>query len=336
MQTDCFIVDSNGNVDPATSIIWDFPQVTRMTVYPIDETVLTVTGGKFTTIANSWPTDAEYMTRGIAVTRSNTILDGIVHLVTGEGGTGTAYGGFYCVTNAVNVTFQNCIMTGHKPYSQATGVRGNYDFSADYAANIKVINIVQSNSIYDGSFWGISGFNYIKNMVFDNVQLSRIDAHTGFYNVTIRNSQLGHGSINAIGGGLLYVENTTITADDFVAFRGDYGAIWEGNVVIRNCEFTPTNFHTSRIIDARNDGQWDFGFPCVMPETITIEGLRLDESRAPPWYEGIILIAASNTGAREPFPYALTRIITISGFTSIKPWVIPNDYIRDRIQVITL
>ncbi len=33
-------------------IIWDFDQITDITAFPIDETTLTITGGRFTTIAN--------------------------------------------------------------------------------------------------------------------------------------------------------------------------------------------------------------------------------------------------------------------------------------------
>src|SRR5690606_22779040 len=51
-QTDIFIVDKNGNLDMDAPIVWDFDQVTEVTALPIDETTLTVSGGRFTTIAN--------------------------------------------------------------------------------------------------------------------------------------------------------------------------------------------------------------------------------------------------------------------------------------------
>ena len=52
-QTDIFMVDKDGNVDMDAPIIWDFDQITDITALPIDGTTLTLTGGRFTTIANS-------------------------------------------------------------------------------------------------------------------------------------------------------------------------------------------------------------------------------------------------------------------------------------------
>ena len=48
-QTDIFIADKNGKVDMDAPIIWDFDQITDITALPIDETTLTITGGRFTT-----------------------------------------------------------------------------------------------------------------------------------------------------------------------------------------------------------------------------------------------------------------------------------------------
>lgn len=52
-QTDVFIVDKNGNVDKNTPIIWDFDEISSITALPIDETILTLKGGKFQTISNA-------------------------------------------------------------------------------------------------------------------------------------------------------------------------------------------------------------------------------------------------------------------------------------------
>ncbi|KAA3661565.1 MAG: hypothetical protein DWQ10_04260, partial [Calditrichaeota bacterium] len=51
-QTDIFLVDKNGNVDMDAPIIWDFDRITDITALPLDETMLKITGGRFTTIAN--------------------------------------------------------------------------------------------------------------------------------------------------------------------------------------------------------------------------------------------------------------------------------------------
>ncbi|MDX9978990.1 MAG: hypothetical protein RBU25_02980, partial [Lentisphaeria bacterium] len=92
-QTDVFIVDRDGNVDMDAPIIWDFDQITAITAQPLDETTLTITGGRFTTIANAAESKYTYYGRGIAIRRSNVVVDGLEHRVTGEGEQGAPYGG---------------------------------------------------------------------------------------------------------------------------------------------------------------------------------------------------------------------------------------------------
>jgi hypothetical protein len=109
-----------------------------MTAFPMDETVITIRGGNFRNIANSWPLGAETMTRGIHITRSNVVLDGITMEVTDQGPVGTNYKGFFYVNNAVNVTIQNSQFTGRQPYRSLHGpLRGTYNFTADFAVNIR-------------------------------------------------------------------------------------------------------------------------------------------------------------------------------------------------------
>ena len=91
-------------VDKNTPIIWDFDQITDMTVLPIDETILTISGGRFITIANREESKYNYYSRGIHVRRSNVIIDGLEHRVTGEGEHGAPYGGFISISNSTHVT----------------------------------------------------------------------------------------------------------------------------------------------------------------------------------------------------------------------------------------
>lgn len=70
-QTDIFIVDKNGKVDMNAPIIWDFDQITEISALPIDEKPLTITGGRFTTIANQAESKYTYYQRNIVIKRSN-------------------------------------------------------------------------------------------------------------------------------------------------------------------------------------------------------------------------------------------------------------------------
>jgi hypothetical protein len=327
-QTDIFIVDKNGNVDINSPIIWDFDQITSITALPIDETTLNISGGRFTTIANKAESKYTYYSRGIAIRRSNVVVDGLVHLVTGEGDHGAPYGGFIAVTDCAYVTVQNTILTGRKTYSTtgSTGVSvsmGSYDISVNRSLNVSFINCSQTNDINDSRYWGIMGSNNSKNLVFDNCTLSRFDAHMGVANATIRNSKLGHQGINAIGSGTFTLENSTIYGRNLINLRSDYGSTWQGEFHIRDCVFVPAAGRqiSASLIGGFNTGQHDFGYTCYMPERIIIENLHIDDSNHPETYNGPAIFANFNSrmtdeNFKEKFPYIITREVILKNVTT--------------------
>ncbi|WP_353722318.1 hypothetical protein [Dyadobacter sp. 676] len=234
-QTDIFVVDKNGNVDMNAPIIWDFDRITDITAMPIDEKPLKISGGRFTTIANKAESKYTYYNRNIAIRRSNVLLEGLEHRITGEGDQGAPYSGFIHIGDCAYVTVKNAILTGHRTYSTigAAGkpvTMGTYDLSANRALNVSFIHCTQTNDINDNRYWGIFGSNFCKNLLYDHCILSRFDAHQGVANATIRNSTLGHMGINAIGSGLLLVENSTIRGRSVVNLRPDYGSTWQGEL----------------------------------------------------------------------------------------------------------
>ncbi|HKI89980.1 MAG TPA: hypothetical protein VKA38_13200, partial [Draconibacterium sp.] len=205
-QTDIFVVDKNGDVDKDAPIIWNFDRITEITALPIDENILTITGGRFTTVANKAESKYTYYSRGIAIRRSNVLVDGLEHSVTGEGDHGAPYGGFINIRDCSYVIVQNTILTGHKTYRTIGSAgkpvsMGSYDITVTRALNVSFVNCKQTNDIDDRMYWGIIGSNYSKNLIYDNCTFSRFDAHMGVANATIRNSTLGHMGINAIGTG---------------------------------------------------------------------------------------------------------------------------------------
>lgn len=275
-QSDVILVDENGNISPETPLIWDFNAITGATAYPIDTEILTVKGGRFTTIANAAPSEYTYYTRGIQVRRSNTVIDGIYHDVINEGKTGAPYSAFVSLSCCADVTVKNGTFTGHKKYatigSAGTSVQmGTYDIGAATAVNAKFINCKQTNDITDTDYWGIAGTNYCKNLVYDGCAFSRFDAHQGVLNATIKNSVLGHHGIKLIGMGTALIENTTVISANFVDLREDYGSTWNGELIIRNCKYYPTAV-LNNIISASNSETHDFGYTCYLPHRIEIDG----------------------------------------------------------------
>jgi hypothetical protein len=328
-QTDIFIVDKDGKVDKNAPIIWDFDQITDITALPIDETTLTITGGLFTTIANKAESKYTYYGRGIAIRRSNVIVTGLEHRITGEGDHGAPYGGFINVGDCAYVTVSNTILTGHKVYqtigSAGVGVpMGTYDLSLNRALNVSFINCRQTNDINDSKYWGILGSNYCKNLVYDNCTLSRFDAHMGVANATIRNSTLGHQGINAIGSGTFTVENCTIYGRSLINLRSDYGSTWQGEFLIRNCTLVPAGGRTASVslIGGSYSGQHNFGYTCYMPERITIENLRIDDSKLTGEYKGPAIFSnfnpeMTNDSYVEKFPYVRTREVILRNVTIV-------------------
>ncbi len=327
-QTDIFVADKNGNVDMNAPIIWDFDQITDITALPIDQTPLKISGGQFTTIANKAESKYTYYNRNIAIRRSNVVVDGLHHSIQGEEDHGAPYGGFLNIGDCAYVTVKNTVLTGHRTYSTIGNAgkpvsMGTYDLSANRALNVSFVNCTQTNDINDATYWGILGSNFCKNMLYDNCVLSRFDAHQGVANATIRNSTLGHMGINAIGSGLLLVENSTIRGRSIINLRSDYGSTWQGELIIRNCVFIPAGGKpvSADLISGSNSGQHDFGYVCYMPERITIENVRIDDTNHPDNYQGPAIFANVNpqlTSASytEKYPYVVAKEVHLKNVTT--------------------
>ncbi|MDR1963941.1 MAG: hypothetical protein LBQ50_09205 [Planctomycetaceae bacterium] len=326
-QTDVFVVDKSGNVAPTTPILWDFDNITSITSYPIDSETLTIRGGHFTTIANQAESKYTYYARGINITRSNTVLDGISHVITGETDNGAPYGGFITISKCTGVTVQNSQFSGHKIYVTVGSANkpvsmGSYDLSVNTATDITFRNCKQVNDIHNTKLWGIFGSNYSKNITFDTVEFSRFDAHMGVTNATIKNSVLGHQGINLIGSGLFLVENSKVCSSNFISLRSDYGSTFDGEIIIRNCEYIPRNGNQSDavLLSGSNSGQHDFGYTCSMPQKITIDGLTINDGNPPKNYKGPKIFSDFNNSYtsekyQEKYPYVITKEVAIKNLT---------------------
>ena len=328
LQTDIFLVDADGFVDSQAPIIWDFEQITNITVQPVDQNLLTIKGGIFTTIANLEKSEYQYFSRNLSIQRSNVILEGLEHRIVGEGDQGAPYGGFIHISDCANVIVRNTILTGHKTYQTVGNAgkpvsMGSYDILVVRALNVSFVNCSQTNDIDDSLFWGIMGSNYCKNLVFDGCKLSRFDAHMGVANATIRNSTLGHMGINAIGYGTFLVENSEVRGRNLINLRSDYGSTWEGKLIVRNTKFIPAGGKviSAALIGGSNSGQHDFGYTCYMPEEITLENLWIDDSNHPENYLGPAIFGNFNSdftdaSYQEKLPYVKTKKVRLKNVSN--------------------
>lgn len=350
-QRDCFILRRDGSVEG--DIDWDYETVDRVEARPMDEKRLVIRGGIFTTTANRMKQEVgyNYWARNIRVSRSNTEVDGLRHYVVGETEVGHPYSGFISVSGCANITLRDCFATAHKTYKTigAAGKpvsMGSYDYSVNSVVNFSMIGC-RMEDINDRTRWGVIGTNFCKNILLEDCTLSRMDTHMGVSgSYMIRRCTLGYMGLNAIGRGLLTVEDSTLYGSSLINFRGDYGSTWEGDVVIRNCRWIPASGRTSRpqMIYTRNDGMHDFGYTCFMPREITIDGLFVDDSNHPKDYQGLYFFSDPDGGkdikqAKRPFPYERCRTLRVRGLRTASgktPRVSPSADIEKRVVFIEL
>lgn len=355
-QSDIIAVAPDGTIDPATPLIWDFDQVTAAKVFPIDAETITVRGGEFTSIANQAPSRYTYYNRGIVVNRSNVRLENISHYVTGELEHGAPVTGFISTVDCANVLIENCLFTAHKTYGTIGSAgkpvsMGTYDLNFLRTLNLTLRSCRQTTDILDTAYWGLMGSNQCKNLVLLGCNFSRFDAHEGVANITITDTTLGHQCLHAIGSGHLRVERSTLYGHSFINLRDDYGATWEGDVLVRDCTWIPCLARTvtegTAILTGRYSGFHNFGYPCFMPERVVIDGLHIRDSDHAIDYKGICLlgdITPENTSAaydariaKDGYPYQVTKQIELSRLTtdSGKPWRLSLNTYMYRDTVVT-
>lgn len=275
-QRELLIVNADGSLDPKTEIVQDMPEITYVRMFPIDAVRLTVSGGRFRTIANReiaplWRKWSAYQ-RGISVTRSNVLLTGLEHEVVDQIDGISPYCGFVNICEAAEVTVSNSVFFAHRKTSH-----GTYDLDANMVVDMRFVNCREATDIHDSRNFFAFGSNYCRDILLDGCTFGRFDAHCGCHNATIRNSRLVQ--VNAVGTGTFLIENTRIEGPwAFAWFRSDYGSNLDGDFIVRNCVYAPSSSGgTCSFISAKNDGSHDYGYPCRMARHIVIDGLRIED-----------------------------------------------------------
>jgi hypothetical protein len=191
---------------------------------PLAKDTLTLTGGEFTTIANQAESKYNYHGRNIEICRSNVDIGHFKHFVTGEIDHGAPYRGFLSIVKTAFVTAHDCLFTGHFIYTTigSAGLpvkMGSYDINAGHSANVTFARCTQTTDIMDSRYWGLLGSNFCRDMVFEDCNMSRFDAHMGVTNCTLRRCTLGWQCLNAIGNGTFLIEEVDAYGRAFVNLR---------------------------------------------------------------------------------------------------------------------
>lgn len=324
-QQEVFILRRDGTIEGA--IEWEYETVTRLEAQPIDPEPLVLRGGIFINIGNRMkqPEGYNYWSRNIRITRSNTVVDGVTSQVVGETDFGHPYRGFLDVAQAAHITFRHCRIEPRTVYwtigrAGLPVPMGTYGYQANLVVNFAMLNC-RMGDIHDPSRWGVAASNFMKNVLVEDCVLSRMDVHQGVSGYCIiRRSTLGHQGLNAIGRGRLIVEDSTIHGGSLINFRGDYGATWDGEVLVRNSRWVPP-YREDRVpamFSVNNDGTHDFGYPCAMPAVIRIEGLVVDDSAQRGDFAGVVFFddPVGALGGDLPFPYRPTGRLEVKDLTT--------------------
>ncbi|OYV07537.1 MAG: hypothetical protein CFE26_00485 [Verrucomicrobiales bacterium VVV1] len=342
-QREVFILRKDGSI--LGDIAWNYDVVTRVTAQPVDPEPLVLRGGAFTRIVNRMVQKVgyNYWSRNIEIRRSNTEVVGISMKVTSETEVGHPYLGFLNIQDCANITLRDCELDAHKTYKTVGSAgkpvsMGSYGYHVSDVMNFHMIRC-RMKDIHNSSRWGIIATNFMKNILLEDCVLSRMDVHLGVSgSFIIRRSTLGYAGLNAVGSGQLTIEDCTIHGSNLIRFREDYGSIWDGEVLVRNCRWIPPT-RNAVMFRTENDGSHDFGYPCAMPRVIRIEGLFVDDSKHKDKHLGVLYFVDSIAGSRpeRPFPYRLTERLEVSNLktaSGLPPRVSNNPEVAKAIKVV--
>jgi len=348
-QRELIIVDAEGNIDPSTPFLLDYEEVTKITARSIETRPLTIEGGRFITRVPYLEKNYQpYMSRGIVISRANVTVRNIVHEVWDEGDYGCPYAGFLNIRRSVNVRVESSSFMSHKTYDviNAQGVHtnmGTYDIAIEGSNNVLFKNCTQPNFFeVDGHLpyfaadrWGIMGSNYSKNIHYDSCRLSRLDAHCGVYNASLKNCEVVY--ISVVGGGTLTVEDTTVYNDNLIQLRGDYGSSWKGSVVIKNVKLV--NVNDAYLFDAGWTNH-NYGYQTYLPQDILIENLEVYRGESM-YFISSVFSEKGNVGLdtyngeENKNPMIPTKSITFKNNPHGIRIILPSGEFYDGIKLIT-
>lgn len=289
---------------------WGFNDYTKIVAYPADSNYLMLEGGTFYLSGESaGPRSGGYFQMGFSINRSRTIIrNQWVGLEKGKDDMATSpRRGFYSFNHVYDVLLENVRLVPWEKNRQGNDndvPQGTYGISGSYVLNATFRNVTAEGSPVH---WGVFGTNLFKNFRVEQCTLNRIDVHFYCWNLYIKDTKIGTNGITITGGGDLFIENTTCRSNNFITFRKDYGAKWDGDIRIRNCRHAPTGMGETSVLSFTADN-FDYKYPIGYGRTIKVEDLVIDFNSVPAstgisWLMKISSFAQATDGRRVFFPY---------------------------------
>lgn len=306
-REELFYVEEEGRI--IGDIAWDFKDFTEITATPCNDHYLIIEGGGFYFSGDSG-VDSErgYHHHGFSVRRSRTIIrEQWMGLEPGKRDISMhPRRGFYSISGVYDVTLENIRAM---PWEKNREDKDKVIYAGTYGiGGARMLNCAFRNLTAEGGWvaWGVFGTNLNKNFLIDNCRLNRVDVHFHCWNLHIINSTIGFKGIALTGGGDLVIENTTREGNNFVNFRRDYGAKWDGDIYIRNCTLKPSGNGGVSVLSYR-PADFDYQYPIGFGQSIKIEDLTIDYSAAPDstrscWIMNNVSFSKTENNTRLFFP----------------------------------
>lgn len=323
-REDFFYVEEHGRI--IGDLAWEFKNFTNLMAYPCDQGYLVVEGGTFLMSGNSPGTFKGtkydgYWRGGITISRSRTIIrEQWVGLEKGAADVAlNPRGGFYSFSRVYDVTLQDVRLI---PWEQDREGKerdvpaGTYGISCNRTLKARFCRVTAEGGPVH---WGVFGTNLNKQFIIDSCSLNRVDVHFHCWHLYIKDSQIGYRGVTVTGGGDLFVENTTIWSRNFISFRRDFGAKWDGAIYIRNCRYMPAGQGDTAVLEFV-PADFTYNYPIGYGRTIRVEGLTVDY-HALPNSTGICWLMRTaafskmkSSGERLFFPHAVSfRDVVVEG-----------------------
>ena len=208
--------------------------------------------------------------------------------------TGFSYTGIINVSSTHNTLVKNCVFQARYHYEE-----GTYDISCYNSNQTEFRSCTQNNFFIKdengndtkqsniGTYWGIAGTNYCKNLYFTDSTLSRFDAHCGVFNGGVKGGKIA--VIRLIGGGTFTLDGVEFYARQTpIQLREDYGATFNGTLIIKDVYFrdiwdsyTKNKDCNMTLIDAPT-ANWDNGYIAHFPNII-IENIKVETTGEKVW-----------------------------------------------------
>ncbi|MHC4118435.1 MAG: hypothetical protein ACYSWO_13120 [Planctomycetota bacterium] len=306
-REELFYVEEEGRI--IGDVAWKFKDFTSVRATPCNNVYLIIEGGGFQ-FSGDTPTGGYkgYHHHGISIQRSRTIVrEQWMGLEKGRRDVSTEPRcGFYVLRNVYDITLENIRAM---PWEKNRRDRSKAVAHGTYGiGGARMLNCTFRNLTAEGGWvaWGVFGTNLNKNFRVEDCRLNRIDVHFHCWNLYIRDCTIGFKGISVTGGGDLFVEDTTRHGNNFISFRRDYGAKWDGRIRLRGCTLKPTGNGTVSVLSHRM-ADFDYQYPIGFARSVAIEDMVIDYSAAPEskascWLMDIVPFSKTRAGARLFFP----------------------------------